>query len=191
MKLLTTIGLLAVFLGGCSAAPAGVPGGGQPPPAAPGTPDGGEPANPDDPLGFGEEANTAVVTIGDQRYEFGNLRCFTVGGAIGAQSRDGDPRVDIDLPPLDWETSGDDWSPPGIRVIVEGVGTWIANPEHTALPRIEPGLSQVDSYETDGFRATGTATFMDANGWQAAQFGLEDQPPDPVQGTFGVACPAR
>lgn len=194
---LTFVCLVAALLVGCSAAPPGIGGNGQPSPAAPGTPGapgtptGGEPANPDDPLGFGRDANTAVVTIGDQRYEFGNLFCVTIGGAIGAVSTGGDPRVDIDLPPMDWQTSGDDWGPPSVKVIVEDVGTWIADPEDTALFNIEPGLSQVDSFSSDRFHATGTATFMEASGWQGAQMGLEDEPPDPVTGTFEVTCPAR
>lgn len=193
LKFVVLMGLLLV---GCSGAPPGPGGGGQPPaapatPAAPETPAGGEPANPDDPSGVGRDAKTAVVTIGGERYEFADLFCVTIGGAIGAQSVGGDPRVDIDLPPMDWETSGEDWDPPSVRVIVEGVGTWIANPVHTALSGIEPGLSQVDSYSSDRFHATGTATFMDANGWQAAQMGLQDEPPDPVAGTFEVTCPAR
>ena len=194
LKFVVLMGLLLV---GCSGAPPGVPGGGdQPPPApttpaVPGTPAGGEPADPDDPLGFGRDANTAVVTIGDERYEFANLFCVTIGGAIGAASTGGDPRVDIDLPPLDWETSSEDWDPPSVRVIVDGVGTWIADPEHTALPGIEPGLSQVDSYNSDRFHATGSATFMDASGWQRVQMGLDVEPPDPVAGTFEVTCPER
>jgi hypothetical protein len=185
---LTFVCLMAALLVGCSAAPpAAVPG----TPGAPGTPAGGEPANPVDPLGFGRDANTAVVTVGDERYEFGNLYCVTIGGAIGAVSTGGDPRVDIDLPPPDWETSGDDWDPPSVKVTVRDVGTWIANPEDTALPNIEPGLSQVDSFSSDRFHATGTATFMEARGWQRVGMGLADEPPDPISGTFEVTCPAR
>jgi hypothetical protein len=82
MRLMIVV-LLGAALIGCSAAPSpAAPGS----PGSPGTPAGGEPTNPDDPLGFGREANTAVVTIGDRRFEFGNLFCVTIGGAIGAAS---------------------------------------------------------------------------------------------------------
>lgn len=195
MKRLAALGLAScLLLTACSA----TPGSGTPAPAADQTaaPGGATPvppgavvtANPDDPLGFGEEGNTAVVTIGDQRYEFGNLYCVTIGGAIGAVSVGGEPTVDIDLPPMDWQTSGEGWDPPSVEVNSDDE-SWSANPEDTALPSIEPGLSQVDSFTSDGFQATGTATFMHVGDWQAFQFDLSDEKPEPVQGTFEVTCP--
>jgi hypothetical protein len=98
--------------------------------------------------------------------------------------------VNIDLPPMDWQTSGDDWDPPSVKVSSDEE-RWSADPEDTALPNLVPGLSQVDSFSSDGFRATGTATFMDVRGWQRVGMGLEDEPPDPIAGTFEVACPER
>jgi len=204
MKRPTALGLAScLLLTACSAAPGGgTPAGDQgTPPPAPGqtaAPGGAAPTppgavvttNPDDPLGFGEEANTAVVTIGDQRYEFSNLYCVTLGGAMGAVSVGGEPTVDIDLPPMDWETSAEDWDPPGVEVDV-GDENWIADADDTGLIQIEPGLSQVDSFESDGYHATGRATFMEASAWNGVQMGLSDEAPDPVQGTFEVTCPRR
>lgn len=156
-------------------------------PAAPVPPTGGAPAPPV----AGGEPNTAVVTIGEERFELSGLRCVSLGGAVGVQTVEGPdyPRIDISLPPPDWESSADDWDPPSVRVIADEDDTWIANPEATALINIEPGLSQVDSFSSDGFQASGTATFMNAGDWQAAQMGLQDEPPDPVDGAFQLTCP--
>jgi hypothetical protein len=53
----------------------------------------------DDPLsGFRDDEASAVVIIGDERYEFDGLRCVTMGGALGAASMGGDPSVNISLP---------------------------------------------------------------------------------------------
>lgn len=141
--------------------------------------------NPDDPLGFGNEDATAVVTIGDQTYEFGNLYCVTIGGALGAASVGGDPQVDITLPPEDWETSGDGWDPPSIRVDSDEPYFIIHANAQLAdqMTNVEPGQSQVDSFSTDGYHASGTATFLDpfAGG----------TPPEPMTGTFEVTCPRK
>lgn len=141
-------------------------------------------ASTDDPLGFGEEENVAVVTIGDDSYEFTDLYCVSMGGAMGATSVGGDPQVNIDLPPLDWETSDEGWDPPSIRVSgddpyfdMQAGGETVAADE-----RVEPGSSQVDSFESDGYHATGTATFIDANAVMVS----ED--PEPITGTFEVNC---
>jgi hypothetical protein len=143
-----------------------------------------EPVNPDDPLGFGEEANTAVVVIGDQRYEFADLYCVTIGGALGAASVGGDPQVDIDVPPEDWETSDEDWDAPSVRI--SGDDPYLdlrAGGEVVEMDaRMEDGQSQVDGFTTDGHRASGTATFIDYQAFTT------DQSPDPISGTFEVTC---
>jgi len=48
---------------------------------------------------------------------------------------------------------------------------------------IESGMSQVDSFESDGHHASGTATFIDL---QAAMMG---ESPPPMETTFEVTCP--
>lgn len=126
---------------------------------------------------------TAVVVIGDQRYEFADLYCVTMGGALGAVTLAADPSVDINLPPEGWETSGDDWDPPSVQLSGdEPYFDFHAGGETVELMgSIEEGASQVDSYESDGFHATGTATFADlAN--------VSDVPA-PLTGTFEVTCP--
>lgn len=144
------------------------------------------PSDPDsnDPLGFGDAENVAVVTIGDDRYEFSDLYCVSMGGAMGATSAGGDPQVSIDLPPLDWETSNEEWDAPSIRVSgddpyfdMQAGGDTMAADE-----RVDPGSSQVDSFESDGYHAKGEATFIDAT----AVVVSED--PEPVTGTFEVTC---
>jgi hypothetical protein len=183
-------GVLALLTVGCSAAPAAPAtppaGGQQTAPTAPTS----APAAPEAPAG---EPSSAVVTIGEERFQLSGLRCVTLGGFVGVQTVAGPthPRIDIEIPPPDWETSTEDWDPPSVRVIASEGNTWIANPEATALMNIEPGLSQVDSFTSDGFHATGTATFMHAGQWQRSQAGLEDEPPVPIQGTFELTCPRR
>ena len=139
-------------------------------------------AAPDD-LGFGDEAATAVVVIGDERFEFTNLYCVTMGGALGAMTIAADPSVDINLPPDGWETSGEDWDPPRVSVTGdEPYLAWHAGGETVELmSNIGPGVSQVDSYETDGFRATGTATFV--------SLAEHSDSPEGIAGTFEVTCP--
>lgn len=140
--------------------------------------------NPDDPLGFGEAQNTATVTIGDTTYEFENLYCVTMGGALGASSVGGDPTVDISLPPEGWETSGEDWSPPSVRVQGDDpyldfmAGGDVAMADDRLTDR-----SQVDSFSSDGYHATGDATFMDEQSF------MLDAGTEPVTGSFEVTCP--
>lgn len=140
---------------------------------------------PDDPLGFGNEDATAKVTIGDQTFEFGNLYCVTLGGALGAVSVGGDPKVDISIPPENWESSGEDWPPPSVQVSSdEPYFTYDADAELSdQMTNVEPGQSQVDSFSTDGYHASGTATFFDAFA------DVSGTPQEPISGTFEVTCP--
>jgi len=149
-------GFLALLLLGCSAAPA-APQPGEQQTTAPGeqrTTAPGErttgPAAPEAPAG---EPNSAVVTIGAERFELSGLRCVTLGGFVGVQWIEGPryPQINIEVPPPDWETSGEDWDPPSVQVISSEEVTWRADPDATSLPNIEPGLSQVDSFTSDGF----------------------------------------
>ncbi len=146
--------------------------------------DGAASASPNDPLGFGNEDATAVVTIGDRRYEFGDLYCVTLGGALSAASTGSDPSVDIKVPPEDWESSGQGWDPPSVWVSGDdGPLDLRAGDEVVRYDRRLDGLSQVDSFATDGYHATGSATFVD---FQA--FGLGGEA-ETISGTFEVTCP--
>jgi len=136
--------------------------------------------------------NTAVVTIGDQRYEFSDVQCsifaprYIQAGNFGA-----DPEVQIVLPPEGWESQADTFSPPSVQVTIgdefSGGQIWLAgdNGSPTITP-IAAGSSQIDSYVVPDGRpvtATGTATFIDL----AAHRLGEDAPS--VSGTFEVSCP--
>jgi hypothetical protein len=193
--LVVSLTVLAIALAGCSAADSGnqtqPPANSQAPAnsevpvattAAPAEQATGAPDN--NPLsGFGKDSNTAVVVIGGQSYEFADLYCVTLAGALGAESLGGDPKIDISLPPEGWETSGDEWDPPSVRI--QGDDPYMdlvaGNP---ADNRITEEQSRVDSFSSDGHHATGTATFYD----QAAAVDA-DQPPPSVSGTFEVTCP--
>jgi hypothetical protein len=125
----------------------------------------GASVNPDDPFGFGKEANTATVTVGDETYEFSNLYCVTMGGALGAKTIGAGLGVNIDLPPMDWETSNEGWDAPSISIkgddpylsLLAG-GDFIQYDS-----RVDESMTQVESFESDGHHATGNATFLDYN----------------------------
>jgi hypothetical protein len=135
--------------------------------------------------------NVAVVTIGDERYEFTDVQCSIFAPRyIQAGNFGGDPEVSIVLPPDGWESEGDTYSPPSVRVSIGDGGTgqtWLAGDD--GLPLLAPipeGSSQIDSYTVpDGrpVKATGTATFIDV----VAHNNGADAPS--VSGSFEVSCP--
>ncbi len=71
----------------------------------------------------GGQLNTAVVTIGTERYEFSDVKCsiFTAG-YIQAGNYGADPEVVIVLPPPGWEAQGDVFSPPSVQVTLGSGG---------------------------------------------------------------------
>jgi hypothetical protein len=187
------IGLMLV-MAACASGGAGGEATDPPGPAGPGSsgPAGGDGTDPtaaptadsDDPLsGFRDEDATAVVVIGDERYEFEGLYCVTMFGALSAASvGDVDPKVNIQIPPDGWETSGDEWDPPSVHV---------ASDEPYFRMEANAGLvdelspiyagSQVDSFTTDGYRASGTGLFLDSYDFTPDQ--------ELVAGRFEVSCP--
>jgi hypothetical protein len=178
------IGALAIVLSACTSASDGVgASGGAPTDAAPvATPAGGAPTDAA-PAGSGlldsfkDEGSSAVVTIDGQRYEWTDLYCVTLGGAMGVASIDDDPSVNIDIPPEGWETSGEGWEPPSVTVRGdEPYFNYVAGDE--TITGGNPGV-KVDSVTTDGFRATGSATFLD----------LDSPDAQTLTGTFEVTCP--
>ena len=125
----------------------------------------------------------AVVTIGDQTWEFAPTgflteRCDTsFFGGYWVLFTTG---VTILLPGPNWEEQGVDQTP-NIQINLEDEGLeWIADPD-TNLPGVTAGQSQIDSFEFDGARASGTATFVEANAAYAGN-------PEPVAGTFEAFC---
>ncbi len=153
------------------------------------------PTIPDDP-GTAAPAETAVeedsnaglesyatVTIGDQTWEFAPTgfmaeRCDTdFFGGYWVLFTTG---VTILLPGPNWEEQGVDQTP-NIEVKLDDESVeWIADPD-TGLPGVAAGQSQIDSFEFEGGRASGTATFVEAN---AAYAGTVE----PVTGSFEAYC---
>ncbi len=128
--------------------------------------------------GFKDADASAVVTIDGVRYEFADLYCVTMAGALGAASIDGDPQVQIDLPPTGWESSGEDWSPPAVSVQNVAADLYYTADAFFADMGLAPvGQSQVDDFTSDGFSGSGSATFHESPAGRT------------VTGTFEVTCP--
>ena len=136
------------------------------------------------------DTGTAVVTIGDETYEFSLAGTATIGtttyvglcrsifGMIqgNGYATDGrDITVDMEVPPVDWETYTDDrYDPPAIKVEDnEANASWVADQGDEFVTG-----SGVGEFELDGASASGTATFV--NQWAPDS--------DPVEGTFEIDC---
>jgi len=138
--------------------------------------------------GFDFGAGKAVVTVGDKTFEFdltsGSAVCRDVFGGlqVGGRSTD-DENVTLDMwiPPTNWDTYDDNrYDPPSVEVEDDTSNKdWVA--DLNSAYEIEEGKSQVDSYEKDGLRASGTATFTDV-------YALFSGSAETVQGTFEVSC---
>lgn len=129
------------------------------------------------------EAKTAVVTIGEERYEFTlNRGCRSLFGVlVGAgTSTDGrDIVVNLQIPP----EGGIDGTAPSIKVD-DGAKDldWRAGGDIIGeMAGVSAGDSQVDGYQNDGKRASGSATFLDFYAVMRGEI-------EPVQGTFEFAC---
>lgn len=130
----------------------------------------------------GIPTGTAIVEIGEYRYEFDlNIVCLTMFGAVGAEgsATDGsDVTISADFPPQDWEANpAEEWSPPSINVD-DGPNniSWLAGGE--VADQMYPGLTGV-AFTSDGSRVFGTAVFINT-------YVIDDQ--TPVEGTFEVVC---
>ncbi len=152
---------------------------------------GGDSEEPDS-GGTGEKR--AVVVIGDERFEFDmSSACVSIGGAVGGTgfTADGSVRVEIDIPPEDWETSSDGWGAPSIRVRDERDESverdWEAGGSNIANYEELRDIVRVDSFSTTGVQASGTATFIDLQAYMVAG-GSGDSLPEPVTGTFDINC---
>lgn len=141
----------------------------------------------------------AVITIGRQRY-VADLSdslsiCRIDGGAIsGVGQLDGfaDGRLQIYLPPVGWEDAGDRWDPPSITIDLGTDADGMAIGLHAGGSLIDStdgfdGVSQVDSFVTDGGRASGSATFIDLGQVDAAARGQLDEPVG-RSGMFAIEC---
>lgn len=144
------------------------------------------------PSGLAEQR--AVVVIGEEQFEFEmSAGCVSIGGAVGGSglTADGAVRIEIDIPPEDWETSADGWDAPSIRVYDERDDgdrpDWRAGGEVIANYEGLSGVARVETFSVEGGRAFGSATFIDLRAYDLAAV-LEDPQPDPASGTFEINC---
>ena len=140
--------------------------------------------------------NTAVVTIGANRYEFdatpgGVNRCDrNFNGAIwviGVSADGSGGGIALLLPPPNDPNLFK--QPPTIRVDDKANDLeWRADPEFWTQYDETAGLvSQVDSWTTRSVIITGSATFVESNSAYAFIGGTGEQP-EPIQGTFEISC---
>lgn len=133
----------------------------------------------------------ARVTIGDTTYEFDLTAqfvvCREVFGAIqvgGTSAENENVSIDAWIPPTDWESYTDGrYDPPSITVEHVEPPTnsqWRADQGRVELIDDWPEESRVNSYEKDGLRASGTATFIDDYDFDGDR--------EPVSGTFEIGC---
>jgi hypothetical protein len=143
------------------------------------------------PAAGGGDLNTAVVRVGGETYEFSGIRCDILAARyIQAGAYGEDPELVIVLPPEGWESQGDVYSPPSVRVTIgdpyNGGNEWVAGDDDTWFGDGKPADSRIDSYTVPDGRpvtATGTASFVD----RAA---LATGNAAPAQtGDFEVTCP--
>jgi hypothetical protein len=209
--LLVMVPLLAVACGGSGdgespLARGSSDDGGNDAAATPSSGDSGDGLGSDDSAGAGPsessltdiDPDTAVVVIGDERFEFdittefgdACITMFGVVAGVGDASDGSDVRIDIEIPPVGYEG---DPSYEGMFPNVEvrddtNFRSFQAGGDFSYLedpPAAEE--SQVESFQNDGTSATGTATFLDMQAYSNHVFN-DDPRPEPVQGTFEIRC---
>ena len=128
-------------------------------------------------------AKTGVVTIGEERYEFTlNRDCRSLFGVlvgVGVSTDGRDIVVNLQIPP----EGGIDGTDPSIRVDDRAKDLdWRAGGDIIGeMAGVSEGDSQVDGYQNDGKRASGTATFLE-------MYAVIRGDIEPVKGTFEFAC---
>ena len=150
-----------------------------------------------DELDFGD--GEAVVTIGDTTSEFalggnstvGNTTyigvCQTLFGVIAGEGFDpdgADVTLSFEITPENYADQGFD--PPSMEIEdnTDGEVRWVADQTLAEGAPELAGMSQIDSWTTDGRVARGTATFI-----QVEPFGIGPvEGATPVQGTFQLGC---
>jgi hypothetical protein len=136
------------------------------------------------------DENSGAVTIGDETWIFDvSSLCrstFDAFSADGSAEDGSDVDVHVSLPPNDWATRSDaaEWQPPSIRVWDDvNSRDWIAGGiAAAALPGVEAEMSQITSFSIEGFKAWGSASFVESYALQRGE------PPQPVSGTFEFHC---
>lgn len=133
-----------------------------------------EPTEPDppadEPQAPAAPAEGATVSLnGEELVLEDAVVCITINDAIGGSFTNADRTLslDIDLPPPDWETSGDDWPAPSIRLDDERNETaeqsWRAGGEVLASYSETPAGVAVTTWEFADRSASGTATVVELN----------------------------
>jgi hypothetical protein len=145
--------------------------------------------------GFEAADGMAVVTIGNERYEFAMTRdgtnygnCLALFGLMSGTGYTTDGRnitLEFEMPPPDYESFDRDDryenARPQITVDIEDPRQiWVADMQQMDVDGNTP--SQVDEWVLDGSRTAGSATFYDS--WAYVTGGSEE----PVLGTFEIAC---
>lgn len=146
---------------------------------------GAEPA--DEPEGASGGLNRATITVGDQTYEFEwetssiqlcNPDFFGGFVAIAATTSAADS---FDAEFAEEGTPGFEDRAPRIEVSEADNGAhWTADPQETIAATYDSWPAKVDSFELDGNRASGTATFVGETAF--------DEEPVGVPGTFDITC---
>jgi hypothetical protein len=146
-----------------------------------------------DALQFG--AGKAVITLGDEKYEFnlqtqeidGEIRtgvCRTLFGLIqaaGYVEDDPETTVEMLIPPTNWDSFDDErYDAPSVEISL-GDDNWIAD-ESQAFFNADKQPSRVRDWKIDGKRASGKATFVNRYAWK----GEGDF--ETMEGTFEVQC---
>lgn len=131
--------------------------------------------------------NRATITVGDETYEF-EWETTSIqlcdpdffGGfvAIAATTTDSDS---FDAEFAEEGTPGFEDRAPRIEVSDADTGVhWTADPQETMGTMFESWPAKVDSFQLDGNRASGTATFVGETAF--------DEEPVGVPGTFDITC---
>lgn len=138
------------------------------------------------------DSGSATVTIGDETFEFSLAgtqtidgttyvgRCQSLFGIVlgsGFAADGSDVTVDLEIPPVDWETYEDDrFDPPAVEV-EDNVNNakWVADQGDEFAAG-----GGIGEYEQEDGTASGSATFV--NQWAPDS--------EPVEGSFEVDCAA-
>lgn len=135
----------------------------------------------------------AVVVIGDEEYAFTDEdTCLGTATAMTARFKDGtDVKLNVDLPPFDWETSDGGWGPPELELTDSGDDlrrSYLSTPTvGEQFPETEAGRAVITAYELGDGWATGSGHVIDVQALANAQAD-EGEPPSPVAVTFEIVC---
>ncbi|MEQ8840396.1 MAG: hypothetical protein RIB98_05415 [Acidimicrobiales bacterium] len=136
----------------------------------------------------------AVVTIGDEQYVLPEeSTCISNPRAMTSLFTDGpDIRVEIDLPPPDWETdTASEWGPPEV-VLTDRSGEGRRSYQATGnvgerYPDTDAPLAGIEEYEMGDGWATGSGNVIDGQALVDAE-GDGAEPPPLLPMTFEVVC---